>query len=114
MQDLAQKVKLLLKAGFVQLVGDPIRSVQHVAIVCGAGGEFLADAVAKKADVLLTGEARFHDALAAQAHGLGLLLPGHYATERPGIENLAERLRRQFPTIEIWPSRRETDPLAIV
>jgi dinuclear metal center YbgI/SA1388 family protein len=113
LQELAQKTKSLLKTGFVQMAGDPSRSVQRVAIVCGAGGEFVGDAAAKNADVLLTGEARFHDALAAQAQGLGLLLPGHYATERPGIESLAERLRRRFPDIEIWPSRRETDPLPI-
>ena len=44
------------------------------------------DAVGAKADVFLTGELRFHDFLAAQAHGLSLVLPGHYATERFGIE----------------------------
>jgi dinuclear metal center YbgI/SA1388 family protein len=113
LQELAQKMKSLLKTGFVQMVGDPGRSVQRVAIVCGAGGEFVADAVTKKADVLLTGEARFHDALAAQAQGLGMILPGHFATERSGVENLAERLQRAFPDTKVWASKREADPLTM-
>ncbi len=74
-------------------------------------GELLADAVACLADVLLTGEARFHDCLAAQAQGIALLLPGHFASERCGIEDLAERLGRHFPKIEVWASRRECDPV---
>ena len=49
----------------------------------------LPDAVRAGADVLLTGEVRFHDYLAAQAQGLALVLPGHYATERCGVEDLA-------------------------
>lgn len=109
--ELAKAVQLALKSGPVQLVGGPDRVVEHVAIVCGAGGEFLTDAVHTHADVLLTGEMRFHDYLAAQAQGLALLLPGHYATERFGVEDLADRIRNQWPELNVWPSRREADPV---
>jgi dinuclear metal center YbgI/SA1388 family protein len=109
--DLATAVRRVLHSGPVQMVGDPQRSVQRVAIVCGAGGEMLNDAVRARADVLLTGEMRFHDYLQARAQGLALLLPGHYATERCGIEELAERLRTQFSSLCVWASARETDPV---
>lgn len=109
--DLARKVKTVLKANQLQMVGDPGKPVERLAIVCGAGGEFLADSVAAGADVLVTGEMRFHDYLAAQAQGLALLLPGHYATERGGVEDLAERLQKQWPTLKIWASQREHDPV---
>jgi dinuclear metal center YbgI/SA1388 family protein len=112
--EVAKLAKALLNASVVQTVGGPERSVQRVAIVCGAGGSFLNDALAARADVLLTGEMRFHDYLAAQAGGLGLVLPGHYATERCGLEELAERLGRALPGVTVWPSRREQDPLAWV
>jgi len=95
----------------VQVVGDPSRSVERVALACGAGAEFLTDAVRAKADVLVTGEARFHDYLAAQVHGLALVLPGHYATERFGVEELTERLLQQFPELQVWSSTSETDPV---
>jgi dinuclear metal center YbgI/SA1388 family protein len=109
--ELARAVKVLLGAGPVQTIGDPGMSVQRVALVCGAGGEFLSDAVRARADVLLTGEARFHDYLAAQAQGLGLVLPGHYATERCGVEELAGRLQEQWRDLHVWPSKRERDPV---
>jgi dinuclear metal center YbgI/SA1388 family protein len=109
--DLAATVKAALRAGPVQTIGDPQRMVRHVAIVCGAGGEMLPDAVRAGADVLLTGEMRFHDYLQARAQGLALILPGHYATERGGIEELAERLRIQFPALHVWASTRESDPV---
>jgi dinuclear metal center YbgI/SA1388 family protein len=108
--ELAQAVKAALKAAAVQIVGEPGRPVERVAVVCGAGGDFVGDALRAQADVLLTGEARFHDYLAARAEGLALCLPGHYATERCGVEDLAERLRAQWPELEVWASRQERDP----
>jgi len=109
--ELARSVKTALNAWQVQTVGDPGRLVERVAIVCGAGGEFLSDAVRARADVLLTGEVRFHDYLAAQAQGLALVLPGHYATERCGVEELAAQLQVQWPDLQVWASRREQDPV---
>lgn len=111
LRELGEATKALLKSKGLQLVGDPERSVENVAIVCGAGGEFLADAVRAQADVFVTGELRFHDFLAAQSAGLALLLPGHYATERLGVEELATRLQKQWPELEVWASRREQDPV---
>ena len=110
--ELAQVTRQSLRAAAVGIVGDPVRSVERVAVVCGAGGEFLHDAIRAKADVFLTGELRFHDYLAAEAANVALLLPGHYATERFGVETLATRLQAQFPDLQVWASRREHDPVA--
>jgi dinuclear metal center YbgI/SA1388 family protein len=109
--DLATRLRAELRCGQVGVVGEPRRDVRRVAIVCGAGGELLGDAVRARADVFLTGEMRFHDYLAAQAQGMALLLPGHHATERCGVEDLAERLRGQWEGTEVWASQRESDPL---
>src|SRR5262249_30409632 len=111
MAEFAQAVKNSLRAAALGLVGEPARMVERIAIVCGAGGEFLPDAIHAKAAAFLTGELRFPDYLAARAGGLGLVLPGHYATERFGVEELADRLQKQFPELEVWASRRERDPL---
>lgn len=112
--EFARRAKLALSAAAVQVVGDPDRSVRTVALACGAAGEFLADAIKRKADVFLTGEARFHDALAARGAGVGLVLPGHYATERPAVEDLAAQLAAEFPGVTAWASRAERDPLATI
>ena len=69
------------------------------------------NAARARADVLLTGEMRFHDYLAARARGVALLLPGHHATERPGVEMLAGRFKAEWPGLEVWASEREADPV---
>jgi dinuclear metal center YbgI/SA1388 family protein len=109
--DLGHAIKTVLKSNGLQLAGVPEQRIEKVAIACGAGGEFLPDAVRAQADVFVTGELRFHDYLNARANGLALLLPGHYATERVGVEELATRLQRQWPDVDVWASRRERDPV---
>jgi dinuclear metal center YbgI/SA1388 family protein len=98
----------------VQMVGDPNRQILRVAVACGAGDEFLSDALRAGADVLLTGEVRFHRGIEAEAHGIGLVTAGHYATERLGVEDLAQRIAVAFPSVTVWPSQSERDPFRMV
>jgi dinuclear metal center YbgI/SA1388 family protein len=112
--ELARTVKIALQASHVQVVGDAGKRIERVAIVCGAGGEMLSEVLSARADAFLTGELRFHDYLTAEARGLGLLLPGHYATERCGMEELAQKLQETFPSLEVWASRQERDPVGVI
>ena len=80
-------------------------------MACGAAGEFLPLARENGCDCLVVGETRFHTCLEAEALGIGLLLPGHFASERFALECLADVLKEEFPNLEIWPSRREKDPI---
>ncbi len=98
----------------VQMVGDPRKPIRRVAVACGAGDDFLGDALQAAADVLLTGEVRFHHALEAESQDIGLVVAGHHATERPGVEELAERIARAFPDLTVWPSLRKRDPLQYI
>jgi hypothetical protein len=41
---------------------------------------------------------------------VALIVAGHHATERPGVEMLAERIGRQFPDLTVWASSSEVDP----
>ncbi len=86
----------------------------RVAVACGAGDDFLKDAARAGADVLLTGEARFHRGIEAEALGIALIAAGHYVTERLGVEDLAQRLAVNFPSLTVWPSQSERDPFRIV
>jgi dinuclear metal center YbgI/SA1388 family protein len=112
LQEFARGVAHTFKARSLQFAGDASRRVERVAIVCGAGDDFLSDAVRARADVLLTGEARFHRAIEAENLGIGLVVAGHHATERPGVEDLAALILNAFsPQLTVWPSRSEEDPL---
>ncbi len=111
--EFAAMVKAVCAATFTQFVGDGSMPVHKVAVACGAAGEFLNDAMRAKADVFVTGEVRFHDCLTAEAAGVGLVLPGHYATERPAVEELAAQFGRELG-ITAWASKQEREPLNIV
>lgn len=104
-------VKRALGVAHTQYVGAPSRRVQRVGIACGAAAEFMADAARQGCDVLLTGEARFHACLEARVLDIALVLPGHYATERPAMEKLAAILQEQFPELDVFASETETDPI---
>lgn len=114
LRSFARLVQDRLGARGVRYSGDGEREVTTVAVACGAAGEFLQDAIAAGADVFVCGEMRFHDILTAQASGIGVVLAGHYASERPAVEHLAELLAREFPKIEVWAARAESDPLTPV
>jgi hypothetical protein len=107
----AAAARTALGGGPVQVVGEPGRVVSRVGVACGAAGEFLADAARAGADVFVTGEVRFHDCLAARQRGVALVLPGHYATERFAVEELAAWLVERFPGLDAAASTAETDPL---
>lgn len=104
-------VKRRLRVDNLQYVGSDAVTIRRVGIACGAAAEFLRDASEHGCQVFLTGEARFHACLEAQAHDLALVLPGHYATERPAMERLAERIGQRFPKLTVWASESEFDPV---
>jgi dinuclear metal center YbgI/SA1388 family protein len=111
MQEFLTRVRRLLGAGQLQFVGDPGAQVRMVAVACGSAAEFLRDAGRAGCDVLVTGEARFHACLEARDSGIALALAGHYATERPAVEELSRRLAAEFEGLDAWASRVESDPV---
>jgi len=108
---LADRLKRFLAIDRLQMVGQPKKAVRTVAVACGAAGEFLEVAKENDCDAMVIGEARFHTCLEAEASDIGLLLPGHFASERFAVECLAQVLEGRFPDIEVWASRNEHDPM---
>lgn len=97
----------------IQFVGDLERTISTVGIACGAAAEFQGDARRQGADVLLTGEARFHACLEARSNDIALVIAGHYATERPAVERLAELISEACPEVTVEASKSESDPLRL-
>lgn len=89
---------------------DTGRQVQTLAVLGGAGGGMVQQALLAGADCLLTGEADHHDAIDARQLGLSLIVAGHFSTEFPVVPVLAERLRGKLKGVKIRTSRRNRDP----
>lgn len=109
--ELADRVKQLLAIGNIQAVGPLDQTIRRVGVACGSAGEFVAPAKTAGCDVLVTGEVRFHTCLEAESLGIGLVLAGHFASERFAVEALADVLARRFGALQVWASKREKDPL---
>lgn len=111
LRDLIDRIKPALRVSTLQFVGDLDRPITKLGIACGAAAEFLHDAARIGCEALLTGEARFHSCLEAEAANIALILPGHFATERPAMEQLANVLRSQFAALIVQASHSEYDPV---
>jgi len=87
-RSLTERTPLLFDAG-------PAR-VRTLAIVSGAGSDYLADAASAGADALLTGEPAERVMSQARELGLHFIAAGHYATETFGVRALGEHLAERF------------------
>ena len=76
----------LIFAGY----GKPVR---RVAVLGGSGDEDIAAAVAAGADTYVTGELRYHQLCDAPYGEINLVMAGHFHTEAPVLEILAQVCR---------------------
>jgi len=111
LRELAARVKAVLAIDNAQAVGALNQKISRVGVACGSAGEFLPAAKAAGCDCLVTGEVRFHTCLEAESLGVSLVLAGHFASERFAMVELADRLATAFPSVQVWASQQETDPI---
>ena len=114
----AERVKVALETPTVRVVGAPESRVAKVALCGGSGASVIGEAVRQGADVLVTGDIKYHEARKAESHGLGVIDAGHFYTERLMIPGLAAALRQEAQgrglTIEFIEMKGEHDPFTTV
>lgn len=108
-----KRVKHVVSAEYLEVSGQLDSAVRNVAVACGSAAEFLTDAIQSGCDTFVTGEARFHSALEAQAARVNLILVGHYESERPAVEWLAEEIETSIPGLEVRASKMDSNPLQL-
>jgi len=113
---LAKKLKVLLSAEKVRIIGAADSPVSRVAVLGGAGGSMISRAVQMGADVLVTGDVTYHQALEAKTLGLALIDAGHFCTERTAFHHFAKRLTQLFQekrfAVEVEMYQGERDPFS--
>ncbi|HEY3050344.1 MAG TPA: Nif3-like dinuclear metal center hexameric protein, partial [Gaiellaceae bacterium] len=94
-EEFAARVREKLGSEPVVFAHGPER-VERAAVVTGGAGRHLADAAREGYDLFLTGEPEEPSLHTARELGIHFVAAGHYATERIGIQALAQRLAKQF------------------
>jgi len=91
-KELVELVKEKLEIKTLRIAASSPGPVECLAVVGGSGGDYLALAKAKGAQALISGDFSYHHARDAEAMDLVLIDAGHFATEIPGLRDMAGRL----------------------
>ena len=94
-------VKHKLKLGSLKVFGDMNGIVSRLAVLPGSGKSAVTPAIAKGADVLVTGDIGHHDGLDAVEQGLAVIDAGHYGTEYIFIDDMKHFLEDKLPVLDI-------------
>jgi dinuclear metal center YbgI/SA1388 family protein len=99
--DLIDRIRELTGQEPLAFLDGPER-VRSIAIVSGAGADYLADAVGAGYDAFLTGEPAERVMTHAREEGIHFVAAGHYATETFGVRRLGELLADRFGVAQIF------------
>ncbi len=92
--------------------GDKV--ISKVAVCGGSGAFLIREAARQGADVLVTGDVKYHEAMGAQELGLAVIDAGHFATEHIMANYLARKLtsvtQQRNWSVEYMVAPHEIDP----
>ena len=90
------------------------REIRTVAVGGGACAGELARVAELGCDAFVTADVKYNAFADAVALGVTLIDAGHFETENPVCGVLAQKLRTQFPEIEVFVSKTHADPVRFV
>ncbi len=100
----AARVGEKLGIEIVRFVGPEDKPVRRVAVSCGSGSHLWPVALQRGADVLITGDVKYHTAVEVADTSLGLIDAGHFGTEAIFSLRLAGCIEKEA-TKQQWPIR---------
>jgi len=103
-------VKEKLSVKTVRLIGSIDREIKKVAVFCGSFDNRVARAAKLQADVLVTGDVKYHDAMDMVEMGMCVIDAGHFNTERVIVPRLVQLLSNRFADLEVMENYVEEDP----
>ena len=94
-------VKDLFALPGIRVFGEKEMQIRRLAVCPGSGKSEIGEALAKGADVLVTGDIDHHSGIDAAAQGLAVIDAGHYGLEQIYIEDMKAFCERQFPDVQV-------------
>ena len=114
--DFVQQVKGALMVNSLTMAGSAQKLIRQVAVCGGSGASLISNALGAGADVLVTGDVKYHEAQQAIAEGLAIIDAGHFATELPVVEGirtyLTEQSKKNGWTLDILVNNSSKDVFA--
>jgi len=102
----------------IRFVGEPSRMIKKIALCSGSGASLLRDAVRAGADLLLTGDIKYHEAREAESQGLALVDAGHFGTEILMVSAIRDFLEKALIQagycVELFSADCEQDPFKTI
>ncbi len=80
------------------------RPVKRVAVGGGSCGSMLEEAVRLGCDTFVTADLKYDHFLAAKEYSVNLIDAGHFPTENPVMDTVAEWLTEAFPAVKVTKS----------
>ena len=110
----ADRVSKSLALGRLRVVAAGDRQVRKVFCASGSGMGYLNKAVACGADVMVTGDLRYHAAREALQRGMPVIDAGHYGLEKAAPRVMAGAFQREFSAMGVdipcHPCDQEKEP----
>jgi len=97
-RDFIKRIKKILNAPFIDVVGDINKKIKKILVVAGGGAnkEFLSFALTNSCDALISGDSHMESKYFAYENEILLIDPGHQSLEIPGIKNFAEKIKQDI------------------
>lgn len=115
---LAREIKEKLALSSVRFSGPADMKIEKAAVCSGGGGGVLGQFLATDAQVLISGDLRYHDAINTCENGRAIIDIGHFASERlivPVIrQRLQDALRRADGDVRVTVMEDEADPFVCI
>ena len=113
LKELAMLIKAKLGMNCIRVVGDLEHPIQKVAVVTGSGSQYINKAMRKGADVLITGDLKYHEAQDAIDAGMCVIDCNHFESEDI-FKDVMKRFLEQKLTIPVVSSKCNINPFTVI
>ncbi len=96
LETICKKIKDKLHIPYLRAIkaNNQNQQIRNIALCTGGGGSLINKAIQKKADLLITGDIKHHEALTAKEMGLNIIDVEHFYTEKHFVPAIKKQLAK--------------------
>ena len=113
LKELSEHIKNKLSMSHIRVIGDLEGKISKVALVTGSGADMVSKAKRAGANVLITGDMKYHEAHDALDMGMNVIDCGHFETENI-FSDVMKRFLDEIEEIKVIKSNVDMNPFKII